>query len=84
MNPRFDVFRKQNEHFIKWVGTVASLGDAEALIQTDSIPINASEDDYVVVHSAYGVTEMFPAHSPPKKLRIAPLAATLTGNSSFD
>jgi hypothetical protein len=74
MNPRFDVFRRQNEHFIKWVGTVASLGDAEALIQIDSIPINASEDDYVVVHSAYGITELFAPHSPPKK----PLAATLT------
>jgi hypothetical protein len=74
MNPRFDVFRRQNEHFIKWVGTVTRLEDAEALIQTDSIPINASQDDYVVVHSAYGVTEMFAPHSPPKKL----LAATLT------
>jgi len=78
MNPRFDVFRRQNEHFIKWVGTVASLGDAEALIQTDSIPINASEDDYVVVHSAFGVTEMFAPHSPPKTQRSIPLAATLT------
>lgn len=78
MNPRFDVFRKQNEHFIKWVGTVASLGDAEALIQTDSIPINASEDDYVVVHSNCGVTEMFAPSSLPKALGSTPLAATLT------
>jgi hypothetical protein len=66
MHPRFDVFRRQNEHFIKWVGTVASLGDVEALIQTDSLLINASKEDYVVVHSAYGVTEMFAPHSPPK------------------
>jgi hypothetical protein len=66
MNPRFDVFRKQNEYFIKWVGTVASLGDAEALIQTDSRPINSSEDDYIVVHTAYGVTEMF-ARSPRQR-----------------
>lgn len=57
MNPRFDVFRKQSEHFIKWVGTATSFADAEKLIRIDSKHANASEDDYAIVHSAYGVSE---------------------------
>jgi hypothetical protein len=56
MNPRFDVFRKQNDRFIKWVGTAESLEDLEKLIRTDST--NASQDDYVIYRSAYGVTEV--------------------------
>jgi hypothetical protein len=32
MNPRFDVFRKQNDRFIKWVGTAENLEDLEKLI----------------------------------------------------
>ena len=55
MNPRFDVFRKQNDHFIRWVGTAESLEDAEKLIRAESV--DASPEDYVIVHSAYGVTE---------------------------
>jgi hypothetical protein len=55
MNPRFDVFRKQDDHFIKWVGTANSLEDLEKLIRTDSS--NASQEDYLVYRSAYGVTE---------------------------
>ena len=51
MNPRFDVFRKQNDRFIKWVGTAESLEDLEKLIRTDST--NASQDDYVIYRSAY-------------------------------
>jgi hypothetical protein len=42
MNPRFDVCRKQNDRFIKWVGTAESLEDLEKLIRTDST--NASQD----------------------------------------
>ena len=57
MNPRFDVFRKQNDHFIKWVGTAESLEDLEKLIRTDFS--NASEDDYVIYRSALGITEVF-------------------------
>jgi hypothetical protein len=56
MNPRFDVFRKQNDHLIKWVGTAASLEDLEKLIRTNSS--NAPQDDYVIYRSAYGVTEV--------------------------
>jgi hypothetical protein len=55
MNPRFDVFRKQNDRFIRWVGTAESLADLEKLIRTDSD--NASQEDYVIYRSAYGVTE---------------------------
>jgi len=57
MKPRFDVFRKQAESFIKWVGTVGSLEDAARLIRIDSEAANIAEDEYVVVHSAYGTTE---------------------------
>jgi hypothetical protein len=56
MNPRFDVFRKQNDRFIKWVGTAESLEDLETLIRTNSA--NTSRDDYVIYRSAYGVTEV--------------------------
>ena len=56
MNPRFDVFRKQNGRFIKWVGTAENLEDLEKLIRTDSS--NASQEDYLVYRSAYGVTEV--------------------------
>jgi hypothetical protein len=56
MNPRFDLFRKQNACFIKWVGTAESLEDLEKLIRADSG--GASQDDYVVVRSGYGVTEV--------------------------
>jgi len=55
MNPRFDVFRKQTEHLIRWIGTAASLEDVEKLIGADSG--SAADDSYLVVHSAYGVTE---------------------------
>jgi hypothetical protein len=55
MNPRFDVFRKQNDRFIRWVGTAESLADLEELIRTDSG--NASQGEYVIYRSAYGVTE---------------------------
>jgi hypothetical protein len=57
MRPRFDVFRKQDQHFIKWVGTADNFEDAEKLIQTDRIRSNASDDDYLVVYSSLGVTE---------------------------
>jgi hypothetical protein len=64
MNPRFDVFRKQNNHFIKWVGTAESLEDLEKLIRTDSS--DASQEDYVVYRSAHGVTEVLSRlHTPP-------------------
>jgi hypothetical protein len=56
MNPRFDVFRKQNDRFIKWVGTAESLEDLAKLIRTDSG--NASQEDYVIYRSAFGVTEL--------------------------
>lgn len=61
MNPRFDVFRKQTEHFIKWVGTAENLTEVENLIRADSERANTPEDGYVVVHSAYGVTETLKA-----------------------
>jgi hypothetical protein len=57
MKPRFDVFRKQCENFIKWVGTAESSQDVGKLIQADSESAETPEDRYVVIHSAYGVTE---------------------------
>ena len=55
MNPRFDVFRKHTNNVIKWVGTSESEDGVEELIRSDSA--DANQDDYVVIHSAYGVTE---------------------------
>lgn len=55
MNSRFDLFRKQNDHFIKWVGTAERFEDLEKLMQADSA--NASQDNYVVVRSDIGATE---------------------------
>jgi len=57
MTPRFDVFQKQNDHFIKWVGTAESLEELEKLIRTNST--GAGQNDYVIYRSAYGVTEAF-------------------------
>jgi hypothetical protein len=57
MNPRFDVFQKQNDRLIKWIGTVENLEDLEKLIPTNTP--NASQDDYVIFRSAFGVTEVF-------------------------
>ena len=54
MNPRFDLFRIKTP--AKWVGTAESLGDLEKLIRADSG--GASQDDYAVVRSGYGVTEV--------------------------
>ena len=53
MNPRFDVFRKQTDRVIRWIGTAASSEEVERLIQADSG--NGSDDDYLVVHTACGV-----------------------------
>ena len=55
MNPRFDVFRRQTGRLIRWIGTAANLEDAEKLIRADSG--GASDDRYLVVHSASGVAE---------------------------
>ena len=68
MNPRFDVFRKQNDHVIKWVGTAESLEDLEQLIRDFS---DASEDDYVIYRSALGITEVFSKPLRETGLRIA-------------
>lgn len=76
MNPRFDVFRKQNDRFIKWVGTAESLEDLERLFRTDSA--HASPDDYLIFRSAYGVTEAFTKPLSEKDLRLA----VLGGNHS--
>ena len=57
MNPRFDVFRKQGQHFIKWVGTADNFDEAEKLIRIDLIHADASDDDYLVVYSSLGTTE---------------------------
>lgn len=72
MNPRFDVFRKQNDHIIKWVGTAESLEDLTKLIRADSP--NASQDDYIFVHSDHGVTEAFTKVISERELRIADLS----------
>jgi hypothetical protein len=66
MNPRFDVFRKQNDHFIKWVGTVESLEDLEKLIRTDFG--NASQEDYIIYRSAYGITEVLRGLHPARPI----------------
>lgn len=57
MNPRFDVFRKQDGNLVKWVGTALRLDDVEKLVETDAGLTNTSRDRYLVVHSAYGVAE---------------------------
>jgi hypothetical protein len=72
MNPRFDVFRKQNDHVIKWVGAAESLEDLDKLIRADSP--NASQDDYVIVHSDYGLTEASTKVITERELRIAALS----------
>ena len=70
MNQRFDVFRKESEHFIKWVGTAESLDDVGKLIREDSESTKVSEDEYVVVHSGYGFTDnegpLFDSHTTPR------------------
>jgi hypothetical protein len=57
MNLRFDVFQKQDDRLIKWVGTAENLEDLEKLVRTNST--DASQDDYVIFRSAHGVTEAF-------------------------
>jgi len=74
MNPRFDLFRKQNDHFIKWVGTAENLEDLEKLICTDSA--NQSPDNYVIVHSDYGAAEAQTQVISEKELRISGLDCT--------
>jgi hypothetical protein len=69
MIPRFDVFRKQNDHFIKWVGTAENLEDLEKLIRAESG--SAPQHDYVIYRSAYGVTEALVKPSGEKALQIA-------------
>ena len=76
MNPRFDVFRKQNDRFIRWVGTAESLADLEKLIRTDSG--NAPQEDYVIYRSAYGVTEALIKPLSEEALRIAALESDRT------
>lgn len=79
MNPRFDLFQKQNNHFIKWVATAESLEEIEKLMQLDSA--GTSQDNYLIVQSDYGVTK---AHVPAsvtklvseRELRISPLDCT--------
>jgi hypothetical protein len=69
MNPRFDVLREQNDHVvIKWVGTAERLEDLDRLIRADSP--NASQDDCVIVHSDYGVTEAFTQFVQNQRYRI--------------
>ena len=55
MNPRFDVFRKETGHIIRWIGTAANLEDVEKLIRADS---GNAPSDYLVVRTADGVTEL--------------------------
>jgi hypothetical protein len=57
MNPRFDVFQKQDDRLIKWIGTAESLEDLEKHIRTHAT--SASQDNYVIFRSAYGVMEAF-------------------------
>jgi len=57
MNPRFDVFRKQDQNFIKWMGTVETFEEAETLVRTDRIHTNTSDDNYLVVYSSLGTTQ---------------------------
>jgi len=64
MNPRFDVFRKQNDCLIKWVGTAESLEDLERLIRANST--NASPD-FVIFRTANGFTEGFTKPLSEKK-----------------
>lgn len=75
MNPRFDVFRKQNDRFIKWVGTAESLEDLEKLIRSNHADV--SQDDYLIFRSAFGVTEAFtrPLAEKEPALRISALGS---------
>lgn len=62
MSQRFDVFRKENENFIKWVGTAENLDDVGKLIQEDTESANVAEDEYVVVHSGYNEGPLFESY----------------------
>jgi hypothetical protein len=78
MNPRFDLFQKQNDRLIKWIGTTESVEDLEKLIRTNSTI--APQDNYVVFRSACGATEaltMLPSEKE-KELRITVLKCERT------
>jgi hypothetical protein len=74
MNSRFDLFRKQSDNFIKWVGTAESLEDLQKLIRADSV--SATQDNYVIVHSDYGATDAQTKVISEKELRISVLDCT--------
>jgi len=56
MNPRLDVFRKQNEHFIRWE-TTDRFEDVGRLVHADSDSTGAPEEEHLAGHLALGVTE---------------------------
>jgi hypothetical protein len=56
MNQRFDVFRRENQRLIRWVGTGESFEDVGEIIRVDS-ESTSTPDDYIVVHSALGTTD---------------------------
>jgi hypothetical protein len=78
MNPRFDLFQKQNDRLIQWIGTTESVEDLEKLIRTNSTI--APQDNYVVFRSACGVTEALTTlpSEKEKELRITVLKCERT------
>ena len=57
MNQRLDVFRRENQRLIRWVGTAESFEDVGELIRVDSESTSTPDEDYVVVQSSFGTSD---------------------------
>jgi hypothetical protein len=53
MGPRFDLFRRQNDNLLKWMGTASTLADVEKLMDGEN-----SGCANLVVRTCQGVREM--------------------------
>jgi len=51
MNPRFDVFRKLEDNRVQFLGTTATLDEAEQLARAQKL---SSDAPCFVLHSAFG------------------------------
>jgi len=57
MSQRFDVFCREDQRLIRWVGTGESFEDVGKIIRADAESTSTPDDGYVVVQSAFGTTE---------------------------
>jgi len=70
MSQRFDVFCREDQPLIRWVGTGESFEDVGKIIRADAESTCTPEDGYVVVQSAFGIAEAVgPLFERPVKLR---------------